>query len=105
MIDKNSDEETPLLPILISVKETNDKLTNPRKYMQTLLKAHNRLHANLQSFRHTFNQSLLELSMEIKNRQKLLAHASTTTTKIYTHPNFELAMQYVNQVPKYDGFV
>ena len=38
---------------------------------------------------------------EIEDRQKLLAHASTTTTKIYTHPNFELAMQYVNQVPKY----
>jgi len=38
--------------------------------------------------------------MEIEDRQKLLAHASTTT-KIYTHPNFDLAMQYVNQVPKY----
>ena len=36
--------------------------------------------------------------MEIEDRQKLLAHAFTTTTKIYTHPNFELAMQYVNQV-------
>ena len=38
--------------------------------------------------------------MEIEDRQKLLAHASTTT-KIYTHPNFDLAMQYVNQVLKY----
>ena len=47
------------------------------------------------------SQSLLELGMEIEDRQKLLAHASTTTTKIYTHPNFDLAMQYVNQVPKY----
>ena len=69
--------------------------------MQSLLKAHNRPHADLHSFRHTFNQSLLELGMEIEDKQKLLAHASTTTTKIYTHPNFELAMQYVNQVPKY----
>ena len=69
--------------------------------MQSLLKAHNRPHADLHSFRHTFNQSLLELGMEIEDRQKLLAHASTATTKIYTHPNFELAMQYVNQVPKY----
>ena len=41
--------------------------------------------------------------MKIENRQKLLDHASDTT-KIYTHPNFELAMQYVNQVLKY-GFV
>ena len=38
--------------------------------------------------------------MKIEDRQKLLAHA--TTTKIYTHPNFDLAMQYVNQLPKYE---
>ena len=101
MIDRKADENTPLFPTLISNKETNDKLSKPRKYMQSLLKAHNRPHADLHSFRHTFNQSLLELGMEIEDRQKLLAHASTTTTKIYTHPNFELAMQYVNQVPKY----
>ena len=101
MIDRKADKDTPLFPTLISNKETNDKLSKPRKYMQSLLKAHNRPHADLHSFRHTFNQSLLELGMEIEDRQKLLAHASTTTTKIYTHPNFDLAMQYVNQVPKY----
>ena len=101
MIDRKADEDTPLFPTLISNKETNDKLAKPRKYMQSLLKAHNRPHADLHSFRHTFNQSLLELGMEIEDRQKLLAHASTTTTKIYTHPNFELAMQYVNQVTLY----
>ncbi len=39
--------------------------------------------------------------MKIEDRQKLLGHPFTTTTKIYTHPNFALAMQYVNQVPKY----
>ena len=50
------------------------------------------------------NQSLLELGIEIEDRQKLLAHASTTT-KIYTHPNFDLEIQYVNQVPKFDGLV
>ena len=105
MIDRKADEDTPLFPTLISNIETNDKLSKPRKYMQLLLKAHNRPHADLHSFRHTFNQSLLELGMEIEDRQKLLAHASTTTTKIYTHPNFELAMQYVNQVPRYDGLV
>lgn len=69
--------------------------------MQSLLEAQNKPYADLHSFRHTFNQSLLELGMEIEDRQKLLAHASTTTTKIYTHPNFDLAMQYVNQIPKY----
>ena len=101
MIDRKADEDTPLFPTLISNKETDDKLAKPRKYMQSLLKAQNRPHADLHSFRHTFNQSLLELGMEIEDRQKLLAHASTTTTKIYTHPNFELAMQYVNQVTLY----
>ena len=105
MIDKNSDKDTPILPILISDKEMNDKLTNPRKYIQTLLNAHNRPHADLHSFQHTFNKSLLELGMEIEDRQKLLVHASTVTTKIYIHPNFELAMQYVNQVPKYDRLI
>ena len=34
--------------------------------------------------------------------QKLLAHASTTNTKIYTYTNFELAMQYINQVTFYE---
>ena len=101
IIDRKANEDTPLFPALISNKETNDKLSKPRKYMQSLLKAHNRPHADLHSFRHTFNQSLLELGMGIEDRQKLLANAPTTTTKIYTHPNFELAMQYVNQVPKY----
>ena len=88
MVDIKADKNIPLFPTLISNKETNDKLNKPRKYMQSLLKAHNRSHADLHSFRHTFNQSLL-------------ANDSTTTTKIYTHPNFKLAMQYVNQVPRY----
>ena len=79
---QKADEDTPLFPTLISNKETNDKLSKPRKYMQSLLKAHNRPHADLHSFRHTFNQSLLELGMEIEDRQKLLAHASTTTKYI-----------------------
>jgi len=28
----------------------------------------------------------------------LLAHSATSTTKIYTHPNIELARSYVNQI-------
>ena len=39
--------------------------------------------------------------MDIGDRQKLLAHALSDTTKVYTHPNFDLAMQYVNQIPMY----
>ena len=69
--------------------------------MQSLLKANGREKADLHSFRHTFNQSLLGLGMDIGDRQKLLAHASSDTTKIYTHPNFDLAMQYVNRIAVY----
>ena len=69
--------------------------------MQSLLKANEREKADLHSFRHTFNQSLLDLGLNIEDRQKLLAHASSDTTKVYTHPNFDLAMQYVNQIPMY----
>ena len=39
--------------------------------------------------------------MDIEDRSKLLAHASSATTKIYTHPNFDLAMQYVNRLPQF----
>ena len=34
-------------------------------------------------------------------RIKLPYYDSAITRKIYTHPNFDLAMHYVNQVPKY----
>ena len=60
--------------------------------MLTRLKAKGRLHADIHSFRHTFNQSLFELGMNIEDRQNLLAHVCTIATKIYTHPNFDLAM-------------
>ncbi len=97
-----ADEDTSLFPTLVSNKETNDKLARPRKYMQSLLEAHNRPHADLHSFRHTFNQSLSELEMKIEDRQKLLAHASTTTAKIYTNPNLEVAKELINKI-KYLG--
>ncbi|MBT6937316.1 MAG: site-specific integrase [Candidatus Marinimicrobia bacterium] len=101
MIDANSDKDSPLFPTLYSEKEQNDNLSKPRKYMQTLLLSNGRPKADLHSFRHTFNQSLLDLGMEIEDRQRLLAHASSDTTKIYTHPNFDLALQYVNKIPMY----
>ena len=71
-----TDKFHPLFPTLIPYEENNENLTKHRGYMLSLL----------------------------EDRKKLLDHASTTTTNIYIHPNFELAMQYVNQVPKY-GFV
>lgn len=36
--------------------------------------------------------------------QILLAHASSETTKIYIHPNFELASEYINKIPTFNGF-
>ena len=42
------------------------------------------------------------IGMMKDDRQLLLAHASSSTNKIYTHPNFDLASQYVNKVPMYD---
>ena len=41
---------------------------------------------------------LLELGMEIEDKGKLLAHASTITTKIYTHPNLEVAKELINKL-------
>ena len=101
MLDRNADDDTPIFPTLYTDKEQNDRTVRPRVYMQSLLKAKGRDHADLHSFRHTFNQSLLDLGMDIRDRQKLLAHASSDTTKIYTHPNFDLAMRYVNRIPLY----
>ena len=97
---RNSDKHIGF-PCPINDSEQNDKLCKPHRYIQTLLKAKRRPHADLHSFRYTFNQSLFELGMNIEDRQKLLAHVSTTATKIYTHPNFDLAKKYVNQVQKY----
>lgn len=35
----------------------------------------------------------------IEDRQILLAHSSNQTTKGYTHPNFKLALKFVNRMP------
>jgi integrase len=100
-LDKNKNEDEHLFPTLYTDNEQNDRIEKPRKWMQSLLSVNDRPHADLHSFRHTFNQSLLDLGMEIEDRQKLLAHASSDTTKVYTHPNFDLAKQYVDKIPKY----
>ena len=104
MLDKRSEKDSPLFPTLYSDSEStlNDKLFTPRNYMQSILALNGREKATLHSFRHTFNNSLRDLGLKIEDRQVLLAHASSSTNKIYTHPNFDLASQYVNKVPMYD---
>ena len=93
--------QTPLFPTLYSESERklNDNLTKPRKYMQKLLEIAGRPKATLHSFHHTFNNTLRDLGLGIEDRQILLAHSSSQMTKVYTHPNFELAWEYVNRMP------
>ncbi len=54
--------------------------------------------ATLHSFRATFNNTLRDLGLSIEDRQVLLAHSASETTKIYTHPNFDLAARFVNRI-------
>ena len=95
--------DSPIFPELYNEDEQklNDNLAKPRLFMQSLLKVGNRQHATLHSFRVTFNNQLLNLGCGIEDRQKLLAHSSSETTKIYTHPNIDLARDYIDQLPDY----
>ena len=52
----------------------------------------------MHSFLLTFNNALRDLGLPIQDRQVLLAHSASETTNIYTHPNFDLAAQYVNRI-------
>ena len=96
-------DSTPLFPNIHSESERklNDNLLKPRSYLQTLLEANGRPKATLHSFRVTFNNTLRDMGLSIEDRQILLTHSSSETTKIYTHPNFELAAEYVNKLPVY----
>ena len=101
--DRIKDE--PIFPILYGENERklNDNLAAPRKYLQALLEAAGRPKATLHSFRVTFNNTLRDLGLAIEDRQVLLAHSASETTKIYTHPNFDLAAQYVNRIEDPSG--
>lgn len=94
-------KDEPLFPALYADNERklNDNLAEPRKYMQALLEAAGRPKATLHSFRAKFNNTLRDLGLPIEDRQVLLAHSASETTKIYTHPNFDLAAKYVNRIP------
>ena len=104
-ISSGKSENEPLFPQVFADTERklNDNLTKPRKFMQALLDAKNRPKATLHSFRVTFNNTLRDMGLSIEDRQVLLAHSSSETTKIYTHPNFDLASQFVNRLPIYGG--
>ena len=73
-------------------------LSKPRKHMQQLLAAASRPKATLHSFRHTFNTKLRDLGMSIEDRRVLLSHATSSVTKIYTHPNLEVAKEFINRL-------
>ena len=96
-------KDEPIFPRLYSdnYKQLNSKLAAPRKHMQSMLKIHDRPKATLHSFRRTFNNILRDKGLGIGDRQKLMAHSSSETTKIYTNPNFDLAKEFVNKIPVY----
>ena len=84
-----------------SSKRLNGNLKKPRLYMQALLKANGRPKATLHSFRTTFNNTLRDLGLSMDDRQQLLAHSSSETTKIYTHPNLDLAREWIDKLPSF----
>ena len=90
----------PLFPQLYATNEKrlNQNLSKPRKHMQQLLAAAYRPKATLHSFRHTFNTKLRDLGMSIEDRRVLLSHATSSVTKIYTHPNLEVAKELINKL-------
>ena len=90
----------PLFPQLYATNEKrlNQNLSKPRKYMQQLLAAALRPKATLRSFRHTLNTKLRDLGMSIEDRRVLLSHATSSVTKIYTHPNLEVAKELINKL-------
>ena len=98
------DIDDPLFPTLYSDSERklNDNLKKPREYMQEILKVNGKAKATLLSFRTTFNNTLRDLGLDVIDRQILLTHASSETTKIYTHPNLDLAREWVNKIPVFN---
>lgn len=71
---------------------------NMLRALKTILKRLGIPDASLHSFRHAFNQQLLNMGLSLEDRQVLLGHSAGRTTKIYTHPNEDLARQYLDQL-------
>ena len=101
---KGNDLTGPVFPNLYSEDSVrlNGNLKKPREHMQMILELHGRPKATLHSFRSTFNNILRDMGMELSDRQVLLAHASSDSTKIYTHPNLQVAQSWVNKLPVYN---
>ena len=66
--------------------------------MQQLLAAASRPKATLHSFRRIFNTKQRDLGKSIKDRRVLLSHATSSVTKIYTHPNLEVEKELINKL-------
>ena len=100
LVPLDMSSKQPLFPRLYTTNERklNGRLAIPRKHLQQLLAAEGRPKATLHSFRHTFNTMLRDLGMSIEDRQVLLSHATSSVTKIYTHPNLEIAKELINKL-------
>ena len=71
---------------------------NLYRAIQMILKRLKLPKGNLYSFRHAFNQKLMELGLGIEDRQVLMGHSASRTTKIYTHGNEDLARTYLDKL-------
>ena len=100
---ENNISTSPIFPELYSDndRKRNDNLAKPRKHLQKILRQNNMVKANLHSFRVTFNCILRDKGLSINDRRQLLAHSSSETTRIYTHPNLKLALDFVNKIPDF----
>ena len=100
LIPLDMSSKQPLFPQLYTTndRKLNGRLAIPRKHLQLLLAAEDRPKATLHSFRHTFNTMLRDLGMSIEDRRVLLSHATSSVTKIYTHPNLEVAKELINKL-------
>lgn len=71
---------------------------NLNHQLQIILTRHSLPHGSLHSFRHGFNQRLFELGLQLGDRQVLLGHSAGDTTRTYTHPNEDMARDYLNRL-------
>lgn len=104
-LDLSKNPEDPIFPSLYSERDQgiSDNISKPRKYLQGLLEPHGRReNVTLHSFRHTFNNTLRDLGLQQGDRNVLMAHASSEVNKLYTHPNVEVARDWINKLPKFN---
>ena len=105
-LDRSKSGEEPIFPIIYSTNywTMDNNKTNAREHLKDVLKAYDRPPlATLHSFRHTFNNTLRNLGLQIEDRNVLMSHASSEVNIIYTHPNMELARDWVNKLPIYQN--